>query len=88
MNHFEMINISLKTMGLPAFISMRELKERYRLLANQNHPDLNGSQEKMAEINDAYNLLKEYMYSYKFSFSKDEINRQFPQDEYVSRFRF
>ncbi len=87
-NSFELINEALATMELPVLISIKELKQRYKKLASRNHPDFGGDAEKMAKINEAYRLLKDYMDNFKFSFSKEEIYKQFPQDDYVSRFRF
>lgn len=82
------INSALKIMELPPFISMKELKERYKVLATIHHPDFGGDEEKMVLINESYTLLKNYMNNFKFSFTKEEIYKQFPQDDYVSRFRF
>jgi len=82
------INNALKTMELPPFISMKELKERYKVLASIHHPDFGGDEKNMVLINESYALLKSYMSNFKFSFTKEEIYKQFPQDDYASRFRF
>lgn len=85
---FILIKTALEIMELPVMISQKELKQRYRELSNIHHPDRGGDEGKMVEINDAYRVLKSYMDNFKFSFSKEEIYKQFPQDEYVSKFRF
>ena len=85
---YTVINDALETMELPVLISIKELKQKYKLLASVYHPDFGGDSEKMAKINDAYNLLKNYMDNFKFSFTQEEIYKQFPQDDYVSKFRF
>lgn len=85
---FEQISNALEILELPTFISSKELKDRYKLLAGKNHPDMGGDVSKMAKINSAYTLLRNYMDNFKFSFSKDEVYKQFPQDDYASRFRF
>jgi len=85
---FELINEALKIMELPVLISIKELKQKYKVLASVHHPDFGGDPEKMVKINGAYKLLKNYMDNFKFSFTKEEIYKQFPQDDYVSRFRF
>ncbi len=82
------INSALKTMELPPFISIKELKDRYKVLAGIYHPDFGGDEKKMVLINEAYALLKSYMNNFKFSFTKEEIYKQFPQDDYASKFRF
>ncbi len=85
---FVLIRRALETMELPVMICQKELKQRYRELSSIHHPDKGGDEGKMVEINDAYRVLKSYMDNFKFSFSKEEIYKQFPQDEYVSKFRF
>ncbi|MEO1958318.1 MAG: hypothetical protein ABGX23_02070 [Nautiliaceae bacterium] len=39
----------------------------------------------MQELNWAYDILKNYMLNYKFTFSKNEIESQYP-DEFYKRF--
>ncbi|WP_331775686.1 J domain-containing protein [Sulfurospirillum sp. 1612] len=85
---FELIQDALDVMDLPPFIDMGELKTRYKELARINHPDAGGDEEKMIQINQAYNILKEYMENFKFSFTQEEINKQFPQEQYASQFKF
>ncbi len=41
----------------------------------------------MKDLNRAYEILKEYMFEYKFSFSEDEIIRQFPEEMIKRRFK-
>jgi len=40
----------------------------------------------MKEVNKAYNILKDYIMNFKFSFSEDEIKKQYP-DEFIKNFR-
>ncbi|NOX15997.1 MAG: J domain-containing protein [Epsilonproteobacteria bacterium] len=87
-NNILVIKEALKVLELPTFISLQELKDRYRILAKKNHPDFGGSEEAIIKINEAYKFLKNYMLNFRFSFSKEEIYKQFPQDEYASKFRF
>lgn len=49
------------TLGLNKKASEEEIKNAYRELAKENHPDKNenNSQEKMAEINEAYMILSD-----------------------------
>ena len=37
--------------------TMEELKERFRELVKENHPDRGGDREKMKQINEEYELL-------------------------------
>ena len=82
------IQDALEVLGLPPLVSLKDIKQRYYLLAKKYHPDIGGDEEKMEKINRAYKLLKEYIENYKFSFSEDEILKQFPTQNYANRFRF
>lgn len=83
-----LIQESLETLGLPSMVSLKEIKERYRYLSKKYHPDIAKESEKMTQINRAYEILKNYIENYKFSFSREEILKQFPYIEHKNRFRF
>ncbi len=85
---YEKIHEALETLGLPTHVSMRDITQRYRYLASKKHPDAGGENGEMAKINEAYELLKRYVESYRFSFSEEEIAKQFPQETHAKRFRF
>ena len=40
----------------------------------------------MQKINEAYEIIKNYIQNYKFTFSEEEISRQFPE-EFIKNFR-
>jgi len=40
----------------------------------------------MQKLNEAYAIIKNYIQNYKFSFSEEEISRQFPE-EFIKKFR-
>jgi len=50
------------------------------------HPDVSGENDKINEINTAYEILKEYVKNYKFSFSEEEITKQYPH-EFLKKFK-
>lgn len=79
---------ALKVLELPVLISLKELKSTYRNLAKLHHPDKTSQKIKMQKINEAYAFLKEYMESYKFTFSDEEVSKQFPQECHADKFRF
>ncbi|WP_456382771.1 J domain-containing protein [Hydrogenimonas sp.] len=85
---YRIIHEALEVLGLPAHVNLKEINERYRYLAAGKHPDAGGEQEEMARINEAYEILKKYIENYRFSFSEEEIGRQFPEEAHASRFRF
>jgi len=55
-------------------------------MVKKSHPDINGDNDKITEINRAYEILKDYIKNYKFTFCEDEILRQYP-DEFLKKFK-
>ena len=86
--NYEAVQRALEILGLPTHISWETIKSRYRYLASHKHPDTGGDDEQMAQINAAYELLKKYVENFRFSFSEEEVDKQFPQDFHAKRFRF
>jgi DnaJ-class molecular chaperone len=85
----ERIRQALDTMGLPTMITKEDLKRRYLKLAKENHPDIPGADgDRMREIIEAYELLREYMEGYRFSFDSEEISRRYPDESHAERFGF
>ena len=76
-------------MGLPPLVTRDDIKHRYHELARRYHPDLNGknTNEDMERINEAYELLKDYIDKYRFSFDDEEIARQDPEKKYSEQFK-
>lgn len=87
-NPVEQIHEALSILELPVLTSMKELKTRYRAMVKKYHHDIVDSEHRMIQINKAYDILKHYMETYKFSFSEEEILKQFPEQEHANRFRF
>ncbi len=58
----------------------KEIKTKYKKLAKKYHTDKGGNEEKMQLLNWAYGVLDDYIENYKYSFSEDEILRQYPDD--------
>ncbi len=82
------IDKALKTLNLPVLVSFGDVKSRYYELSKKHHPDINQEDSNMREINEAYTVLKQYIFNYKFSFSDEEIMKQFPEDAHARCFRF
>ncbi|WP_456430492.1 J domain-containing protein [Nitratifractor sp.] len=83
------IQDALERLGLPRMVTAREVKRRYRELARRYHPDRpGGDAEKMRGVQEAYDLLREYMENFRFRFDEEEIARQFPEREHNERFKF
>lgn len=79
---------ALAVLDLPVLISLKELRSRYRSLAKKHHPDRCGEAETMQKINEAYRFVQTYMETYKFTFSEEEVSKQFPEESHATRFRF
>ncbi len=86
--NYRNIHHALEVLGLPTHISWRDIVDRYRFLAAKHHPDSGGDAEKMARINEAYEILKKYVENYRFTFSEEEIARQFPDEAHARQYRF
>ena len=48
----------LSVLGLPFRATPEQIRERYRQLASQHHPDHGGDPARMREVNEAYALLR------------------------------
>jgi DnaJ-class molecular chaperone len=78
---------SKNLLNLPEPASMEEIKSNYRELIRQWHPDkCRESVEKCAEMTrkiiDAYDTIIAYCNQYRYSFSKEEINRYLSDEEW------
>ena len=82
---FDEIEASLEILELPKLIQKEDIKEQYYFLAKKNHPDMGGDAKVMEELNYAYKLLMNYIESFRYSFSEEELNKQFPGADYVHR---
>ena len=79
---------ALKVMELTPFITYEEIKKRYRELSKKYHPDFGGDKKMMEKLNKSYELLKNYIENYRFTFSEDEISKQHIGSDYANIFRF
>lgn len=81
------IDQALDILGLPPLVTKDDIKKQYYYLAKKYHPDHNSDSKKMELINRSYELLSSYIDQFRYSFSDDEISRQFPGADYGKRFR-
>ncbi len=79
---------ALSVLQLPVLVSWEDIKKQYRKLSREYHPDFNHKEDKMQALNEAYALLKHYIFHYRFTFSEDEIRKQFPESGHDRKFRF
>jgi len=85
---YSQIHDALDTLNLPPLVSFKEIRERYIYLTKVYHPDINEKDSKMSEINEAYDILKTYAHNFRFTFSEEEITKQFPESAHANKFRF
>ncbi len=65
--------------GILIRTSKQDLKKKYLKLSKKYHPDMpEGSHEKFQELQEAYELLNEYIDSFGFSFDEEEFKTQYP----------
>lgn len=87
MNTYEKITAARRLLELPEQATLAEIKANYRRLIKKWHPDNcsdnSGDHVAMtAKLNAAYRIVIAYCNQYRFSFSKDEINKYLPTDEW------
>ena len=87
-NRVQILQNALKVLELPRFVSLKEIKIKYYELSKKYHPDICEEKEKMTEINNAYEILKNYIENYRYSFDEEEIYKQYPESYHADRFRF
>lgn len=70
---------SIEILGLISLTTKNKVKKRYLELSKQYHPDmLEGDLIKFQEINKAYEILNFYMDNFRYTFTKEEFEDQFP----------
>ena len=85
-DYLQKIVLAKKILNLPDEVSLLELKECYRKLLLQWHPDLcknsrNECKEKTQEIVEAYDVMYKYIISYKISLNETVIKNDTTNDE-------
>ena len=87
MKTYNQITEARKLLELPEEASLAEIKANYRKLVRKYHPD--SSSENKAECTEmttrltlAYKTIITYCNQYKFSFSKEEVQKYLPTDEW------
>ena len=86
MGRYEEITKARKVLELDEFATVKEIKNQYRTLLKEWHPDLcreNDAirKQKTIEIINAYRIIMDYCEQYRFSFSKEEIKKYMSPEE-------
>lgn len=70
---------AVNTLGLIGLESKEKLKKRYLKISKQYHPDMpEGDLEKFQDINKAYKIVSHYVDNFRYRFTKEEFQNQFP----------
>lgn len=82
MDKFEAIDKARKILGLSEEADKEEIKRRYLELIKKYHPDKGCTNEedmnKAKDVNWAYKIIASYCDDYKFSFTREEVERMNP----------
>jgi len=84
---YEEITDALETLNLPFLISKNDIKKQYHFLVKKNHPDVGGDENVMKKINFSYKVLMKYIDNFRFSFTEEEISKQFSGAIYAEQFK-
>ncbi len=79
MINFEQFQKALDTLGVTTKLTKNELKNRYKKLSKEFHPDMqDGDTQKFQEINQAYKTVQEYMDAFRYKLDSEEFYEQKP----------
>ncbi len=79
---FEDLDKARKILNLDSQVTVGEIKESFRKLVKDSHPDVtknknrDKSTERFREVSWAYEIIMEYLSGYKFSFKKEDFDKQ------------
>lgn len=90
MGKYDEITNARQVLELNEFASLKEIKKNYRELLKQWHPDLCSENEgirkqKTIAIINAHRIIMDYCEQYRFSFSKEEIEKYISPEELWSK---
>ena len=93
MPSFEEIDQARQLLGLGDAATLKEIREHFRELARQYHPDKSGGDDKtqreemMKRLNQAYEVIVQYCSEYKYPFREEDVDRTYPYDAYIRKYR-
>jgi preprotein translocase subunit Sec63 len=92
MGKYEEITEARRILGLNEGSSLQDIKNRYRDLLKEWHPDLSTEneevrREKTVAIIKAYRAIMAYCEQYRFSFSREEVEKYIsPEEMWAKKF--
>jgi DnaJ-class molecular chaperone len=83
---FEIISDAREILELPESATLQQIKKNYKHLIKKWHPDKNLSNQRIAEdktkkIIQAYKVIAQYCDDYKFSFTRQEVEKYLSDQE-------
>ena len=86
-NKYRKITEARKILKLSECATMKQIKENYKKLIKEWHPDRSRENKEYCEemakkINEAYKAILTYCNNYKYSFSKEEVEKYLPIEEW------
>ena len=93
MVNFEQIDEARRLLGLSETVTLKQVKRAYHRAANRYHPDKGKEldkvkcEEMMKKVNEAYELVVKYFADYGYSFRQEDVERTYPDDEYLRKYK-
>lgn len=86
--NYQELRKAAEILGIKERASLQQIRQRYRELVKQHHPDKNSKscEENIRKINAAYEILKGYCRTYKYCFSEEEFLEQEPTERLRRQF--
>ncbi len=76
---FDKIKRAREILDIPEVATYNEIRQRYIELSKRYHPDRTGDAEKMKQVNEAYEIICDYIANYAYSFAKKDIINVYPE---------
>lgn len=74
------IDEARRVLGLGGEARLKEVKDAYKSLAKKHHPDGGGKGDEIKKINQAYETIMQYIQDYRYSFRKEDVLIQYPEE--------
>lgn len=81
------LEVALKIFSLTDRANLKEIKAKHKELVRKFHPDTGcNDNDKIRQVNEAYQIIIGYCSNYRFAFSRDEFMEQCPEERLRQQF--